>query len=82
MTTKRFDNGARTDEMTLSAVLIPDSEGRYTALNPETGTTTEGETVVSDANDYRDSADGDLKARITWQPITDKDPGQDGWRRL
>lgn len=31
--------------MTLSAVLIPAPEGGYTALNPETGTTSQGETV-------------------------------------
>ncbi|MEM9480336.1 MAG: type II toxin-antitoxin system HicB family antitoxin [Verrucomicrobiota bacterium] len=30
---------------TLSAVLIPDEEGGYVAQNPETGTTTQGETV-------------------------------------
>ena len=32
--------------MTLSAVLTPDPEGGYIALNPETGTTTQGDTVV------------------------------------
>ena len=31
--------------MTLSAVLTPASEGGFVALNPETGTTTQGETV-------------------------------------
>ena len=31
--------------MLLTAVLIPAAEGGYTALNPETGTTTEGESV-------------------------------------
>jgi predicted RNase H-like HicB family nuclease len=31
--------------MTLSAVLTPSPEGGYVALNPETGTTTQGETV-------------------------------------
>ena len=31
--------------MTFSAVLTPASEGGYIALNPETGTTTQGETV-------------------------------------
>ena len=30
---------------TLTAVLFPANEGGYVALNPETGTTTEGETV-------------------------------------
>ncbi len=31
--------------MTLTAVLIPAPEGGYVALNPETGSTTQGETV-------------------------------------
>lgn len=31
--------------MTLTAVLTPDPEGGYVAHNPETGTTTQGDTV-------------------------------------
>jgi predicted RNase H-like HicB family nuclease len=31
--------------MTLTAVLTPDPEGGYVAQNPETGTTTQGDTV-------------------------------------
>lgn len=31
--------------MELTAVLTPSSEGGYVAFNPETGTTTQGETV-------------------------------------
>ena len=31
--------------MTLSAVLTPAEEGGFVALNPETGTTTQGESV-------------------------------------
>jgi predicted RNase H-like HicB family nuclease len=31
--------------MTLTAVLTPDPQGGYVAYNPETGTTTQGETV-------------------------------------
>lgn len=31
--------------MLLTAVLMPAPEGGYTALNPETGTTTQGESV-------------------------------------
>ncbi len=34
--------------MTLTAVLTPDPDGGFVALNPETGTTTQGDTV-SDA---------------------------------
>jgi predicted RNase H-like HicB family nuclease len=31
--------------MTLTAILTPDPQGGYVALNPETGTTSQGETV-------------------------------------
>jgi predicted RNase H-like HicB family nuclease len=31
--------------MQLTAVLIPEPEGGYTASNPETGTTSQGETI-------------------------------------
>ncbi len=31
--------------MTLTAVLIPAIEGGYVAFNPDTGTTTQGETI-------------------------------------
>jgi predicted RNase H-like HicB family nuclease len=31
--------------MTLTAVLTPDPDGGYVAQNPETGTTTQGDTV-------------------------------------
>jgi predicted RNase H-like HicB family nuclease len=31
--------------MTFTAILTPDPEGGYVALNPETGSTTQGETV-------------------------------------
>jgi predicted RNase H-like HicB family nuclease len=32
--------------MTLSAVLTPDAEGGFVAFNPETGTTTQGESIA------------------------------------
>jgi predicted RNase H-like HicB family nuclease len=32
--------------MTLTAVLTPDPDGGYVAFNPETGTTTQGESVA------------------------------------
>jgi predicted RNase H-like HicB family nuclease len=32
--------------MTLTAILTPAPEGGYVALNPETGTTTQGETIA------------------------------------
>ena len=31
--------------MQLTAVLVPAREGAFTAMNPETGTTTQGETI-------------------------------------
>jgi predicted RNase H-like HicB family nuclease len=41
------DGGHETVEanMQLSAVLIPAEEGGYIALNPETGTTTQGDSI-------------------------------------
>ena len=32
--------------MTLTAVLTPDAEGGFVAFNPETGTTTQGESIA------------------------------------
>lgn len=32
--------------MTLTAIIMPDPNGGYVAQNPETGTTTQGETVA------------------------------------
>lgn len=37
--------GARTTKMQLTAVISASPEGGFVALNPETGTTTQGETV-------------------------------------
>ncbi len=31
--------------MTLTAILIPDPDGGFVAYNPDTGTTTQGETI-------------------------------------
>jgi predicted RNase H-like HicB family nuclease len=36
---------SRSQNMELTAVLTPAEEGGYVAFNPETGTTTQGETV-------------------------------------
>ncbi len=41
--------------MLLTAVLIPAPEGGFTALNPETGTTTEGETVEQALENLREA---------------------------
>jgi len=43
--------------MLLTAVLIPSAEGGYTALNPETGTTTEGESVEEALANLREATE-------------------------
>lgn len=39
------NDGNRIGSMTLTAILTPATEGGFVAFNPETGTTTQGETV-------------------------------------
>ena len=41
--------------MELTAVLTPAVEGGYVALNPETGTTTQGETVEEAVENLREA---------------------------
>lgn len=41
--------------MELTAVLTPAEEGGYIALNPETGTTTQGETVEEAVTNLREA---------------------------
>ena len=41
--------------MKLTAVLMPADEGGYTAYNPETGTTTQGETVEEAVANLREA---------------------------
>ncbi|MCZ2439619.1 MAG: hypothetical protein LC119_05525 [Burkholderiales bacterium] len=41
--------------MELTAVLTPADEGGYVALNPETGTTTQGETVEEAVANLREA---------------------------
>jgi predicted RNase H-like HicB family nuclease len=43
--------------MLLTAVLMPAPEGGFTALNPETGTTTEGETVEEALANLREATE-------------------------
>ena len=43
--------------MILSAVLTPAEEGGFVALNPETGTTTEGETVEEALANLREATE-------------------------
>jgi predicted RNase H-like HicB family nuclease len=43
--------------MVLTAVLIPAAEGGFTALNPETGTTTQGESVEEAVANLREATE-------------------------
>lgn len=43
--------------MLLTAVLMPAPEGGFTALNPETGTTSEGETVEEAVLNLREATE-------------------------
>lgn len=43
--------------MLLTAVLLPSPEGGFTALNPETGTTTQGETVEEAVANLREATE-------------------------
>ena len=43
--------------MTLTAVLIPAEEGGFVALNPETGTTTQGESVSEAVSNLREATE-------------------------
>ena len=43
--------------MLLTAVLMPAPEGGFTALNPETGTTSEGETVEEAVVNLREATE-------------------------
>ena len=43
--------------MLFTAVLIPAEEGGFTALNPETGSTTQGETVAEAVANLREATE-------------------------
>jgi predicted RNase H-like HicB family nuclease len=43
--------------MQLAAVLIPALEGGYTAVNPETGTTSQGETIEQAITNLREATE-------------------------
>ncbi len=43
--------------MTLSAVLSPAEEGGFVAFNPETGTTTQGETIEEALSNLREATE-------------------------
>ena len=48
--------------MLLTAVLIPAQEGGFTALNPETGTTSQGESVGEAVANLREATELYLEA--------------------
>ena len=43
--------------MTLTAVLIPAEEGGFISFNPETGTTTQGESIPEAINNLREATE-------------------------
>lgn len=43
--------------MELSAVITPATEGGYVAFNPETGTTTQGETIEEALSNLREATE-------------------------
>jgi len=58
--------------MELSAVLTPAPEGGYVAFNPETGTTTQGETVEEALANLREATEiflEEFPLNITSRPL-------------
>jgi predicted RNase H-like HicB family nuclease len=58
--------------MELSAVLTPAPEGGYVAFNPETGTTTQGETVEEALANLREATElylEEFPLTITGRPL-------------
>ena len=58
--------------MLLTAVLMPAPEGGFTALNPETGTTTQGETVEEALANLQEATElylEEFPLEVTGQPL-------------
>ena len=58
--------------MLLSGVLIPAPEGGFTALNPETGSTSQGETVEEAVANLREATElylEEFPLKSTGQPL-------------
>jgi predicted RNase H-like HicB family nuclease len=56
----------------LTAVLMPATEGGFTALNPETGTTTQGETVEEALANLREATElylEEFPLNVSGQPL-------------
>lgn len=43
--------------MTLTAIIMPDPDGGYVAQNPETGTTTQGETLAGALDNLKEATE-------------------------
>jgi len=43
--------------MTLTAILIPENDGGFVALNPETGTTTQGDNLMDAVTNLREATE-------------------------
>ena len=58
--------------MLLTAVLLPASEGGFTALNPETGTTSQGENVEEAIANLREATElflEEFPQRVSGSPV-------------
>lgn len=58
--------------MLLTAVLLPDPDGGFTALNPETGTTSQGESVEEAVANLREATElylEEFPLRTSGQPL-------------
>ncbi len=58
--------------MLLTAVLIPAEEGGFTALNPETGTTSQGESVEEAIANLREATElylEEFPLKMSGQPL-------------
>jgi predicted RNase H-like HicB family nuclease len=58
--------------MLMTAVLIPAEEGGFTALNPETGTTSQGESIEEAIANLREATElylGEFPLKTSGQPM-------------
>jgi predicted RNase H-like HicB family nuclease len=58
--------------MQVTAILTPAEEGGYVAFNPETGTTTQGDTVEEALDNLREAVElflGDEPMKLTGTPL-------------
>lgn len=58
--------------MELTAVLIPAPEGGFVAINPETGTTTQGETVDEALKNLKEATElylEEFPLKVTGRPL-------------